>query len=216
MLGSWTRPFNDGHVTNNLYGTPNDAMEYAFNTYRAEYHEVYVGDVDNVLIQPSLQRWHDFYAGSLTTNPDSDEDGDSLPFWWEAANGLKPTLGSNDDGAQGDPDRDGVVNLVEFAFGFDPFEANASSLSIATEYDALTQKTFVVSTYRRRVDSGALSYVVEVSDDLAAWHSGPAYSEVVGAPVPTGDGITESITVRALPAIEDGNGRLFLRLRVQP
>lgn len=35
MLGSWTRPFNDGHVINTLNGTPNDAMEAAFNTYRA-------------------------------------------------------------------------------------------------------------------------------------------------------------------------------------
>jgi dienelactone hydrolase len=215
MLGSWTRPFNDGHVTNNLYGTPNDAMEYAFNTYRAEYHEVYVGDVDNVLIQPSLQRWHDFYASSLTTNPDSDEDGDGLPYWWEAANGLKPRLGSNDDGAQGDPDRDGVVNLVEFAFAFDPLEANAPGLSIATQYDTSIQKTFMIGTYRRRVNAGALNYVVEVSDDLATWHSGPAYAEVVGAPVPTGDGITEWVTVRALPAIENGNSQLFLRLRVQ-
>src|SRR4029434_4345332 len=103
MLGSWTRPFNDGHVTNTLYGSPNEAMEFAYNSYRAEYHEVYIGDVDNAAIRPALRRWHDFYASRITTDPNSDEDGDGLPLWWEEDKGLKPTLGINGDGSHGDP-----------------------------------------------------------------------------------------------------------------
>ena len=37
MLGCWARPFSDSHVTNTLNGTPNDAMEYAFNAYGTEF-----------------------------------------------------------------------------------------------------------------------------------------------------------------------------------
>jgi dienelactone hydrolase len=215
MLGSWTRPFNDSHVTNTLYGSPNEAMEFAYNSYRAEYHEVYIGDVDNAAIQPVLQRWHDFYATRITTDPDCDEDGDGLPLWWEEANGLKPTVGINDDGAQGDPDRDGSVNLFEFAFALDPLKASVLGLPvITTQYDPAAQKTYLVCTYRRRIVSGALNYAVEVSGDLAGWHSGAGYLQPVGVPMPTGDGVTECVTVRALPAIEDGLGRTFVRVRV--
>lgn len=215
MLGSWTRPFNDNHVTNTLYGTPNDAMEFAYNSYRAEYHEVYVGDVDNPAFQPALQRWHDFYGSKATTNPDSDEDGDGLPFWWESENGLKPTLASGNDGARGDPDADGLENLFEFAFVLDPFEAEATGLPVlATQYDETTQKTHLTYSFRRRIASGALSYVVEVSDDLASWRSGAGHAELTGPPIPAEDNVTEQVTFRALPAIEDGIGRLFLRLQI--
>lgn len=72
MLGSWTRPFNDGHVNNTLNGTPADAMEYAFNTYRAEYHEVYIGDIDNKAMQPGLIAWHQFFLTGVTTRDRSE------------------------------------------------------------------------------------------------------------------------------------------------
>jgi hypothetical protein len=131
-------------------------MEFAYNSYRAEYHEVYVGDVDNIVMQPSLQRWHDFYASRITTNPNSDEDGDGLPLWWEESNGLKPTLGSNDDGGQGDPDRDGAVNLVEFALVLDPQNSASSGLPVVSaQFDSGTQKTYMVVTHRRRVAAGS-------------------------------------------------------------
>ncbi len=60
MLGSWTNPFNDGHVNMTLNGSPTDAMEWGYNTYNSEYTEVYVGDVNNAAFRPMLQAWHDF------------------------------------------------------------------------------------------------------------------------------------------------------------
>lgn len=62
MLGSWARPFNDAHVLSTLNGTPADAMEWAYDTYRAEYHEVYAPDVDEPGFRSGLQAWHDFFA----------------------------------------------------------------------------------------------------------------------------------------------------------
>ena len=43
-----------------------------------------------------------------------DTDGDGMPDGWEASNGLNATSGSNADGAYGDPDGDGLINIFEY------------------------------------------------------------------------------------------------------
>ena len=43
-----------------------------------------------------------------------DTDGDGMPDGWEASNGLNATSASNADGANGDPDGDGLINLYEY------------------------------------------------------------------------------------------------------
>jgi hypothetical protein len=50
--------------------------------------------------------------GADPSRPDSDEDG--LPDLWEVEAGLNATSGSGVDGAQGDPDGDGLSNLDEY------------------------------------------------------------------------------------------------------
>lgn len=49
-----------------------------------------------------------------------DTDGDSLNDGWEERFGLNPLLTTGDDGAAGDPDRDGFSNLAEQANGTNP------------------------------------------------------------------------------------------------
>jgi hypothetical protein len=57
----------------------------------------------------------------LGTNPNHpDTDGDALTDGWEHAYGLDPLRAMGDDGADGDPDGDGVVNLDEQAAGTHP------------------------------------------------------------------------------------------------
>jgi dienelactone hydrolase len=213
MLGSWTNPFNDGHVNATLNGTPNDALEFAFRKYGSEYYEVYIGDIDNPVFQPALQRWHDFYAGAATTNPNSDEDGDGLPLAWEQARELDPRLNTGDDGAAGDPGGDGVGNLVEFAANLAPGSGTGLSV-VAQEVHSADGATYLTYTYRRRTDAPWLSYTVEVSTDLMAWNSGADFSELAADPAPTGDGVTETVTVRVLPALNSGSDRRFVRLQI--
>ena len=43
-----------------------------------------------------------------------DTDGDGMPDDWEVLNHLNPFSATGDDGAQGDPDQDGLVNLYEY------------------------------------------------------------------------------------------------------
>ncbi len=211
MLGSWTRPFNDGHVTNTTYGTPNDAIEFAFNTYRAEYHEVYIGDIDNAAFQPALQRWHDFYASAVTTSASSDEDGDGFPLAWEQQFGLNPTLANSPND---DSDRDGLTLLLEYAFNQSP--AAMSTAGIPTSTTAVNPGdglTYLHYHYLRRIDAPQLTYTVEVSDSLTPWPSGAGFTQEVSA-TPTGDGVTQLVTVRIIPAITMANPRQFVRLRV--
>ena len=50
----------------------------------------------------------------VSENGADDQDGDGLPDDWEMMNHLDPTSAVGDDGAMGDPDGDGLVNLYEF------------------------------------------------------------------------------------------------------
>lgn len=53
--------------------------------------------------------------GVIDEDPNGwDTDGDGMPDGWEASNGLNATSASNADGANGDPDGDGLINIYEY------------------------------------------------------------------------------------------------------
>jgi subtilisin family serine protease len=55
------------------------------------------------------------------TDPTLDDtDGDGLSDLWESENRLDPLDGEEDNGPDGDPDNDGLTNLVEYQGGTDP------------------------------------------------------------------------------------------------
>lgn len=210
MLGSWVRPFNDGHVTNTLFGTPNDALEFAFNTYRGEYHEIYLGDIEHPAWKASLQRWHDFFASGTTTRASSDEDGDGLPLAWEESFGLPPNLANR---ADDDGDHDSLPLLLEYAFGQDPTQFSFPSVSVIDRTtDPDTGLSYLSLQYPRRKDTSRLHYEVQVAETLTGWVTGNDLVEIVGT-VPKGDGIMELVTVRILPEISR-HDRRFVRVVV--
>ncbi len=144
-----------------------------------------------------------------------DADGDGLPDAWEALYGLSTTDGNGANGALGDPDGDGRITLLELALGTSPVVPDASGLSpAAIVTDSGDGKSYLTWNYRRLITPGALSYIVETCTDLSQWHSGPGWNEEVGAPVANPDGITETVTVRALPPIGPGTSAGNIRLRI--
>jgi hypothetical protein len=60
--------------------------------------------------------------GTDVNKPDTD--GDTMPDLWEVETGLNPLSATGEDGAQGDPDDDGVTNLDEFGWQTDPWEVD--------------------------------------------------------------------------------------------
>jgi hypothetical protein len=57
-------------------------------------------------------------AVEISQRPDSD--GDGLPDGWETLYGLDPDDPTGNDGANGDPDEDGLLNIEEWIFGTNP------------------------------------------------------------------------------------------------
>lgn len=83
----------------------------------------------------------DLQEVALGTNLNSsDTDGDSLPDGWEVSYGLNPLSAVGDDGAQGDFDGDGLLNVDEYAHGTNPAltDTDGDGLSDLTELGGVT------------------------------------------------------------------------------
>ena len=60
----------------------------------------------------------------------ADIDRDGLPDAWEIQHGLNPKSAAGPDGADGDPDRDGLSNGDEYANGTDPRKADTDGYGL--------------------------------------------------------------------------------------
>jgi hypothetical protein len=108
-----------------------------------------------------------------------------------------------------DPDHDGLVNILEYAFNTDPNVPNASPISAAVVGNHLT------ITFKRTHPAPAdLNYTPQVAADLTSgiWNSGPAFtSQTV---TDNGDG-TETVVVTD-NASTDSAPTHFLRVLIAP
>ncbi|MDY6950250.1 MAG: hypothetical protein SWE60_01955 [Thermodesulfobacteriota bacterium] len=78
---------------------------YSFKTFSAD------GDADG----DGLSNAEEYLSGTEPLNSDTDFDG--MIDGWEVEQGLSPTSGEGDDGANGDIDGDGLTNLQEYLDG---------------------------------------------------------------------------------------------------
>ena len=143
--------------------------------------------------------------------------GDPPPSVNDAYNGwASSALNSTNWSPDGDPDLDGVVNILEFAFNLDPSTASRSGMPEMRQVVENGQ-TYLELTFNRRIDHATadISYRVETSASMASgsWDSTPQAVAQVGAAVPNADGVTESVTYRRLAPLSQSQG--FMRLDVE-
>ncbi len=115
-----------------------------------------------------------------------------------------------------DGDGDGVSDLLETAFHLNPAARDASGLPVVSvQTDGGDGKKYLTLQYRRRIQHGGLRYIVETSTALAAgtWSATGTDVQERGA-APTGDGVTELVTLRVIPPT-DSVLRKFVRVRVE-
>jgi hypothetical protein len=155
------------------------------------------------------------YGGTIVTAPSLNPQ--TSPYdTWAQSRGLSGANAAPD----ADPDHDGLVNLVEFAFGQEPWVSSRAAVPTAALTDG-----YLTLTFRERVGGAGIigvdytadgvRYSVEVSPDLSpgSWQSSSALVELVsGSRVPQGDG-TESVTVRLKTATRLSPMK-FARLRL--
>jgi hypothetical protein len=117
-------------------------------------------------------------------------------------------------GPEADPDGDGIVNLLEFAFGLEPEvrsplqgSAGVKGMPVTT----VTPPTMTVEFLRRSpLVAPVLEYIVEFSDDL-----GGSWTPVTDAEVEAVEGDPAWESVRATIPASPASGRRFSRVRVQ-
>jgi hypothetical protein len=106
-----------------------------------------------------------------TVSLPSDPDGDGLPSAWEVSHGLDPNVAS----ALTDGDRDGVVDLMEYALGMNPQAGATVGLPVAT-----VEGGYLTLTVSRNAEAAAsLLFNVQVSGDLQSWLSGAAHVTIL-------------------------------------
>ena len=123
-----------------------------------------------------------------------------LDAWRQTYFGSTANSGAGAD--LSDPDRDGVVNLMEFATGSGPWTLNVQPGELVTNGSSLE---FIWP--RRKAALAEISYEVEWSELL----SGPWSAAGVNNTILT-DGSVMQEMLSTLPA--GGSGRRFVRLRV--
>jgi len=103
--------------------------------------EATFGEEPSWVALSSAGAWDIFVAKFVA---DQDSDGDGLPDEWEATYGLDPfDDGSTDvsNGADGDPDSDGLINLDEYQNNSDPNDADSDDDGLTDGDEVNTQGT---------------------------------------------------------------------------
>ncbi|MGB8170299.1 MAG: kelch repeat-containing protein [Chthoniobacteraceae bacterium] len=128
-----------------------------------------------------------------------DADTDGLPDVWQDARGLT----GGDRGPTADPDHNGLNNLLEYAFNLAPGASGFPGLpAVAVALNPDDGKLHLHLSYQHWIDGGGLQYVVETATDFANWSSANGDYSADGAPVPNGDGVTETVNLWINPSTE--------------
>ena len=152
--------------------------------------------------------------------------GDGLPNSWQTM--FSPPFVLPGDAAPGaDYDMDGLVNTLEFALGSDPTDpldglnkipqAMINQLVVTSGLlddvgASVLMDDFLTTTFRRRPPLAAVTYVVEVNDDLASGSWIEIFPPVDPESTPGPDGLVQ-VTYQDSVSVANADSR-FMRITV--
>jgi hypothetical protein len=110
----------------------------------------------------------------------------------------------NFSGDMADPDQDGIPNLLEYAYGFNPLAAERE-----LPFKARLAGNSIEITFQRAIAASDLTFTVERSDDLVSWHPAEGLLDEE-----EDTGAATILVHYRLPV--DSASQQFLRLRIQP
>jgi hypothetical protein len=117
------------------------------------------------------------FTVSLALNSTTlDYDGDGLPTDWENDNGLDDTIATGINGPTGDPDADGLSNMVEYIFGTRAKTYNSAPPVSIARGGGVTGISFGTLPGRR--------YQLLTSSDLSSWQNLGTVLDTAGASGP--------------------------------
>ena len=124
--------------------------------------------------------------------------------WRQTNFGISENSGIAADTA--DPDGDGLMNILEYAFNTNPTNNSAYPISYAVTGDHLT-----ITFTRARPAPSDITYLYEVADEVTGpWQSGPAFT--TQNITDSGNG-TETVTVTDNLLVASSTA-LYLRVRI--
>jgi len=149
---------------------------------------------------------------NFTVALSADTNDNGLPDTWESRYGLTAT-----DTAMQDRDRDGLLNILEYALALDPTKADGATGSWTTvETKPADGLRYLVLHYRRRIGMSGWKLEVETSPDAVNWSSAAVDIEEALAPTPAPGGESEVVHTRLLyPLGQSSSQSAFVRLRVR-
>lgn len=121
---------------------------------------------------------------------------------FSTAEQLEPAI----SGELGDPNHNGLPNLLEFALNLDPKAVVSSGLP-AVELVSAGSDSHLQLTFNANPEALNLAYIVEVSDDLITWNSGVDHTEQQTPP-----GLNPVVVIDKVSA--GSVNKRFIRLKV--
>jgi hypothetical protein len=146
---------------------------------------------------------------TVTINCLQDTEGQGIPDSWKAAYGLSGAAGD----AMADPYGIGYSNLLAYAFNLNPTTVPTSApVTVTPAINPADGLSYLTVSYRQLIGAMQISYNVEISNDLVNWSSPANQITQIGV-APVGDGVTQIVTVRISPSMQNG-GTTFAHVRV--
>lgn len=111
-----------------------------------------------------------------------------------------------------DPEKDGIINLLEFAFGLKPLEDSQDGLPVLEIVEEAGEQ-YLALRYQKPVGITALTYTVEIYQESTGWTSDS--SRVNQTVLETVDGI-EKIRALSLDPIVNESDLIRIRIEIAP